>query len=71
MIDYEAMAKTIEERISSRPDVALILGSGLGYLTGEFQNPVSIDYSSIPGFLKPQSKGTPAGLFSGSSMVCQ
>lgn len=57
MIDYEAMAKTIEERISSRPDVALILGSGLGYLTGEFQNPVSIDYSSIPGFPQATVEG--------------
>jgi purine-nucleoside phosphorylase len=47
------MEKTIaflEERITSKPKVGLILGSGLGILADEIQNPVKIKYEMIPGF---------------------
>lgn len=43
-------AKFIEERISSKPKVGLILGSGLGVLADEIQTPVKINYENIPGF---------------------
>lgn len=43
-------AKFIEEKISSKPKIGLILGSGLGVLADEIQSPVKIKYESIPGF---------------------
>lgn len=44
-------AKTfIEEKISSKPKVGLILGSGLGGLADEINDPVKIKYEMIPGF---------------------
>lgn len=40
----------IEKKLSSKPSVGLILGSGLGVLAEEINNPVSIPYQEIPGF---------------------
>jgi purine-nucleoside phosphorylase len=40
----------IENKISFKPQIGLILGSGLGELADEIQNPVAIDYSDIPHF---------------------
>ncbi len=37
-------------KINVKPEVGLILGSGLGDLADEIQNPVVIDYSEIPNF---------------------
>lgn len=50
MLNYTEMARTVESKIKARPNVALILGSGLGYLSERFEDPVEIDYSEIPGF---------------------
>ena len=36
--------------IGATPEIAIILGSGLGPLADEIENPIVIDYSSIPGF---------------------
>lgn len=43
-IDY------IKQKIKTNPTIGLILGSGLGDLADEIQNPVEIDYSDIPNF---------------------
>jgi purine-nucleoside phosphorylase len=44
-------AKTlIESRISAKPTLGLVLGSGLGVLADEIENPVVIPYHEIPGF---------------------
>jgi purine-nucleoside phosphorylase len=43
-------AEFIQGKISIRPSVGLILGSGLGVLAEEIKNPVSIDYENIPHF---------------------
>jgi len=42
--------KLIEEKIGERPEVGLILGSGLGDLADEIENPVKIKYEDIEGF---------------------
>src|SRR3712207_871429 len=39
------------------PDIALILGSGLGDLAEEIQNPVIIKYSDIPCFMTSDVEG--------------
>ncbi len=50
MSKIEIAKAFIEERITSKPKVGLILGSGLGVLADEIQNPVKIKYELIPGF---------------------
>lgn len=43
-------AKFIEDKGVVRPQIGLILGSGLGVLAEEIENPVSIPYEEIPHF---------------------
>ncbi|MCJ7842390.1 purine-nucleoside phosphorylase [Lederbergia sp. NSJ-179] len=50
-MDKIERAKTfLEGKIASKPKVGLILGSGLGVLADEIDNPVKIKYEMIPGF---------------------
>ncbi|MDY3052483.1 MAG: purine-nucleoside phosphorylase [Ndongobacter sp.] len=44
-------ADYIAERISIRPKLGLVLGSALGSLIDDMEDPVVIDYAEIPGFL--------------------
>ncbi|HEY2163416.1 MAG TPA: purine-nucleoside phosphorylase [Gemmatimonadaceae bacterium] len=46
----EDAARVIRRRFSARPDAAIILGTGLGRLAMEIENPVAIPYEDIPGF---------------------
>jgi purine-nucleoside phosphorylase len=43
--------------VTSLPDLALVLGSGLGPLADEAENTVSIPYTEIPGFPQPSVAG--------------
>lgn len=43
-------ASFIKSKISFQPEIAIILGSGLGPLAQEIEHPVSIDYKDIPHF---------------------
>ncbi len=40
----------IKAKCGQVPEIGMILGSGLGVLGNEVENPVKIDYSEIPGF---------------------
>lgn len=40
----------IASKISNKPEIGLILGSGLGVLADEIESPVVIPYHEIPGF---------------------
>ncbi|MEG0685626.1 MAG: purine-nucleoside phosphorylase, partial [Coprobacillus sp.] len=42
--------KYIKSQIGEIPEIGLILGSGLGVLGDEIQNPVKIKYDEIPNF---------------------
>lgn len=46
----EAAARLIETKIKQKPEVAIILGTGLGNLAKRIQEPVNIDYAKIPNF---------------------
>lgn len=49
--DIEAAAAAIRERMGHRrPCAAIVLGSGLGPLAQQLQDPVTIPYREIPGF---------------------
>ena len=53
MKDMEALKKAadyIRSKTSYNPQIGLVLGSGLGVLAEELENPDIIDYSDIPGF---------------------
>ena len=46
----EESAAVIRSRIGAKPDVAIILGTGLGGLATRIESPVVIEYGDIPGF---------------------
>ena len=53
----EQAARTIRSRTSLEPQVALVLGSGLGGFADEFQESISIPYAEIPGFATSTAQG--------------
>ena len=48
---YDTAADYILSRSPERPDVALVLGTALGSLAREIEDPVVIPYREIPGFV--------------------
>jgi purine-nucleoside phosphorylase len=46
----EEAASVVREHWSTPPDVAIILGTGLGRVAAEIESPVVIEYGEIPGF---------------------
>lgn len=46
----EAASEFIKSKIDGTPDIGLILGSGLGVLADEIENPIIIPYHDIPEF---------------------
>lgn len=48
---YEKTAEYVKQRAPFVPEIALILGTGLGPLAGQIENPVTLDYREIPNFL--------------------
>ena len=55
---YEQSAAYIRERIGSFvPKVAMILGSGLGYLGDEVEQSIAVDYRDIPFFKSSTAPG--------------
>lgn len=43
-------ADFIKNKLEATPEIGLILGSGLGVLADEIENPIAIPYSDIPNF---------------------
>ena len=55
---YQESAKYIREKLGERrPQVLMVLGSGLGFLSGLINNPVEISYSDIPNFRSSTAPG--------------
>jgi len=48
----EAAAEVVKAKIGIAPEVAIILGTGLGEIAGEIENAVAVPYEDIPGFPK-------------------
>jgi purine-nucleoside phosphorylase len=48
--NVEAAAAAIQSRFAVTPDVAIILGTGLGGLAGRIESAVAIDYADLPNF---------------------
>lgn len=71
---YMKSADYVRDRIDFDPEVALILGSALGGLATEIENPVEIAYADIPNFLvstvETHAGKLIAGTLSGRRVVC-
>ncbi len=53
-----AATEVVRERLGKlQPRVAIVLGSGLGFLADEVDNPIRIPYNTIPGFPEPGVAG--------------
>lgn len=50
-------AEYIKEIIKDRPDIGMVLGSGLGVLASQIENPITVEYKDIPGFPVSTVKG--------------
>lgn len=49
---FQQAARFLEQRMPFLPDLAIVLGSGLGDFGGELSSPLEIPYSEIPGWPK-------------------
>lgn len=48
---FKKSADYIKEKIDFEPEIALVLGTALGRLADEIEDPIIIDYKDIPNFL--------------------
>jgi purine-nucleoside phosphorylase len=56
--DYQASAAYLKEKLGSfQPKVAMVLGSGLGYLGDVVENPIVVPYADIPHFKHSTAPG--------------
>lgn len=59
-MEYNIIKKAadyVKDKIGPEPEIGMILGSGLGFLGDEVDNPIFIEYSEIPGFPVSTVKG--------------
>jgi len=62
-----AATKVVAERLGKlKPRVAIVLGSGLGFLADDVADPIRIRYSTIPGFPEPGVAGHKGELVAGT-----
>ena len=61
----ESAAAVVRGRISDTPELAIILGTGLGGLASRIESPVAIEYGEIPGFPLSTVESHAGRLFSG------
>ena len=65
--DVAAAAAVVRAAIAPRqPTVAIVLGSGLGFLGDQVENAVRIPYAGIPGFPIPRVEGHAGELIAGT-----
>ena len=69
-----AAADFLQQKLSEPPELALVLGSGLGGLADQIQDPVVIPYREIPGFPLSTAPGHAgqfvAGRLAGRRVLC-
>ena len=67
MEQYRASERAVRERLGGfTPKVAMVLGSGLGGLGDEVENPIIIDYKDIPHFKASTAPGHKGRLIFGT-----
>ena len=72
--EYQCAADYLRSKLVCTPEALIVLGSGLGSLAEELQNPVKIPYSDIPHFKISTAPGhvgqLVAGWLSGRYVLC-
>jgi len=63
---FNETAEFILKRTGDRPEVAIILGSGLGTLADKIENPLVIPYSEVPNFVQSTAVGHKGNLIYGT-----
>ena len=66
MEKFRESADYIQARIPFKPELAVVLGSGLGDYTDQLENPVIIQYRDIPHFPLPQNESHKGTLYAGT-----
>lgn len=65
--DVRAATEAVRKRLGKlKPRVAIVLGSGLGFLADEVSNAIRIQYGTIPGFPEPGVAGHKGELVAGT-----
>lgn len=71
---YKKPADFLLEKFGERPEIGIILGSGLGHFAQELEDPVSVPYGEIPNFLRSTAVGHAGqmlfGSVAGKKVVC-
>lgn len=71
---YVKSAEYVKSRAPFVPEIAIVLGSALGPLAAQIENPVTIDYADIPNFLVSTAPGHAGklifGTLEGKKLVC-
>ena len=71
---YRESAEYVKRRAPFAPELAVVLGSALGPLAGQLENPVTIDSADIPNFLVSTAPGHAGklifGTLEGKRLVC-
>lgn len=62
---YDESAQYLRSQINEIPEVAIVLGSGLGKLADAIDNPITIPYSAIPHFMVSTTVGHKGNLIFG------
>lgn len=68
MEKYQRAAEFIRERIVTKPEIGMILGSGLGQMADYIEDAKTLDYSDIPGFPVSTVEGHAGRLVAGALM---
>ena len=66
MINFDLMAEKIFDESKFNGQIAVILGSGLGKITSNIKNSISIQYISIPHYPQTTVEGHPGELVLGT-----
>jgi len=72
--NYKIAADYILDRTGIKPELGIILGSGLGHFGDEIEDPVEVPYAAIPGFLQSTAIGHAGkfifGTVAGKKVAC-
>ena len=63
---YQQTKKYLDERLPGRPQVAVVLGSGLGDFASELSDAVTLSYAEIPGWPRSTAVGHAGKLIYGA-----
>ena len=66
MKKIEQAAEVVQKHLTWQPEVAIILGTGLGSTGSSIENPVVIDYAAIPNFPLSTAEGHAGEIIAGT-----